>query len=97
MDTVIVWVFYALKSEGASLHNHLSSRMCDLVFKTIMDYPDTWMKFAVNNFGYNYYTYVTTWLYYGMTIINDPRKYCRGDELIRSSIFSIKLECKNCL
>ena len=62
---MIVRDLYGPKTAGDSFHKQFEIRIRDLGLKPILEDLDTCTKPSVNQCGYKYYEYVTTWIYIG--------------------------------
>ena len=69
---ILVWSLYFLNSSGSAFRNHLADYMHHLELLPCPADPDLWMKPMVRpEYGFNYYTYVLTYVYYVMVIYQD--------------------------
>ena len=69
---IVVCSLYGLKSSRSVFRNHLADCMHHLELLSCPADPDLWMKPMVRpEYGFNYYTYVLTYVYYVMVIYQD--------------------------
>ena len=69
---IVVCSLYGLKSFGYVFWNHLADCMHHLELLPCPADPDLWMKHMVRpEYGFNYYTYVLTYVYDVMVIHQD--------------------------